>query len=144
MKRLRVITFLVLLGFVAAFVAGCATDSHLTNGLEQSIREDKAQYYWAVLAVSTPYHESDWSQLQKTLKAEGIACIEGSSSFGAADLLVDSREFERARRIGERLITGKSLTIRLSKDTHGGVLEVYENGKKIREFRSSYDIEKRN
>lgn len=112
---------------VALLLAGCATS---------------AGRYWAVLAVSTPYHESDWSQLQNTLKAEGIACIEGSSSFGAADLLVDSDEFERARRIGERLINGESLTIRLSKDTHRGVLEVYENGKKIREFRSSYDIEK--
>jgi len=58
---------------------------------------------------------------------------ESLSDLGGRWLNVERRDFTRARHIAEKLVADESLTIRVSKDLAGRVLEVYEDGTKIGE-----------
>jgi hypothetical protein len=105
--------------FLALLISGC-TVSHV-------------QQKWVEFAWNTPRHMEDLTLLQKELRAEQIPCSEGDIDLGMTSILVDSRDFMRARAVATNIISRDSLTVRVSTDTNSNGYEDFENGKKVSE-----------
>ena len=95
---------------------------------------------WTEFALSTPGHAEDWRRLQTGLARAGIRCSDGFSNLGTSTLMVDSRDFGRAKQEAASLVAVNSLTLRLRASPSSWAYEVWQSGKKVRE--ETYVIEK--
>ncbi len=97
---------------------------------DQNSSEAHAKIYWVKFALSD--NPNVWKRIQVELRSKGIRCIEGEMHLGVMALMIDSKDFEQAKRVAERLIASDSLTVRIAKDNDGRYYDVYESGKRIR------------
>jgi hypothetical protein len=134
----RVIAFsmAILVWIVVAFTSNwweAFTFNMRSEKLRRLQNSDFGAWSWTEFALSTPEHEDDWLRLKSTLTAGGIHSIEGATSLGVSSLLVDSRDFTRAKDEALTLVARDSLTIRVRASIGSWAYEVWQSGKKIRE-----------
>jgi hypothetical protein len=91
-------------------------------------------------ALSTTGHVEDWRRLQTALASAGIRCTEGPSDLGTLSLMVDSRDFDRAKQEATSLVAVSSLTLRMRASANSWAYEVWQRGKQVGE--ETYVIEK--
>ncbi|HEY1717547.1 MAG TPA: hypothetical protein VGH42_04535 [Verrucomicrobiae bacterium] len=104
------------------FAIQCTSTNSATNFKEQP---------WIAFASSR--HAGDLLLLKKKLQSEHIHCSDGKSQRFTDSLLVDSKDFMRARTVAITIITANSLTVNLEVDANSNGYELWENGKKIGE-----------
>ena len=99
---------------------------------------------WTEFALSTRDHLGDLQDLEAHIGekhiGEQIRLVEGQADFATLSLLVDSRDFDRAKQEATNFITVNSLTIRIRANASALSYEVWQNGKKVKV--ESYVIEK--
>jgi len=97
------------------------------------------QDVWVEFALSSPNHLSDWQDVRTALQNAGIDCQDGASDVGTLSFSVASGNFDHAKEIAVRLISSKSLNLRVKKQKTSTVFDVYQNGKKVAEW--SYSVQ---
>ena len=88
---------------------------------------------WVEFALSSPDHLSDWQQVRTKLWAEGIECNENASSLGTFSCSVATGSFDHAKEIVTEFVRSNSLTVRVKKQKHSELFEIYQQGKKVTE-----------